>query len=227
MEIMYKIVALSAIAIGLAFPVQAQSLRSDSASSSNSLAAADAAALAVSRSQGGGGGNVVFNNAGESTSNINSNGRIHNTYGTQTIRSAPQVVAPSMSSGHPCAWAPLSVAVSVVGFGGAIGGQRIDDACLLAQMGERPASVSMIAARNPAACRALEAVGRIRAGSCGGGYYGKQAVQYAVPAPRPARRAVATSTVAAGYEGSPKRVSYASLKSGDLYQKNGVVYRKR
>jgi len=218
---MYKIVALSAIAIGLAFPVQAQSLRSDSASSSNSLAAAQAAAGAVSRSEGGS-NNLVFNNP----ANVTSNGRLHNTYGTQTIRTAPQVVAPSMSSGHPCAYAPISVALSVIGFGGAIGGQVVDDACLLAQMGERPSSVSMIAARNPRACRALEANGRVPYGSCGGGY-GKQAAQY-VPAPRPAqRRAVATSTVAAGYEGSPKRVSYASLKSGDLYQKNGVVYRKR
>jgi hypothetical protein len=170
---------------------------------------------------------LVFNQP----SQVNSNGRIHQTYGTQTIRTAPQVVAPSMSSGHPCAYAPVSVALSVIGFGGAIGGQVVDDACLLAQMGERPASVSMIAARNPRACRALEAVGRIQPGSCGGGYYGKAAVapvRYAArPTARPARVTASSSTVAAGYEGTPKRVSYASLKSGDLYQKNGVTYRKR
>jgi hypothetical protein len=39
--------------------------------------------------------------------------------------------------------------------------------------------------------------------------------------------AASSSTVAAGYEGQPQKVRYASLKSGDLYQKNGVVYRKR
>jgi hypothetical protein len=100
---------------------------------------------------------------------------IRNT-GTTTLRSAPQVVAPSMSSGHPCAYAPVSVGVSVVGFGGAFGGQRIDDACLLAQMGYRAPSVSMIAARNPQACRALEATGHIPAGYCGGGRHYAQPV---------------------------------------------------
>jgi hypothetical protein len=220
----YKILALSAIAIAVAFPASAQSLRSDSTSSALAAAQAASGSAAVSRSQGGS-NNLVFN----SPANVNTNGRVHNTYGTQTIRTAPQVVAPSMSSGHPCAYAPLSVALSVIGFGGAIGGQVVDDACLLAQMGERPASVSMIAARNPRACRALEAVGRIAPGSCGGGYYCKQAVAPVRYAPRPTARPAqaASTTVAAGYEGSPKRVSYASLKSGDLYQKNGVVYRKR
>jgi hypothetical protein len=226
MAIVYKIIAISALAIGVAFPASAQSLRSDSTSAALAAAESASGSAAVSRSQGGS-NNLVFN----SPSQVNSNGRIHNTYGTQTIRSAPQVVAPSMSSGHPCAYAPVSVALSVIGFGGAIGGQVVDDACLLAQMGERPASVSMIAARNPRACRALEAVGRIQPGSCGGGYYGKAAVapvRYAPrPTARPARVVASSSTVAAGYEGTPKRVSYASLKSGDLYQKNGVTYRKR
>lgn len=105
------------------------------------------------------GGSVTFNTPASQ--------RIHQS-GTTTIKSAPQVVAPSMSSGHPCAWSPLSVGISVIGFGGAIGGQRIDDACLLAQMQVRNAAMIMIAQRNPAACRALEAAGNLQAGSCGG-----------------------------------------------------------
>lgn len=122
-------------------------------------------AVANSQSSSGAiaqGGNVTFNTP------ANTSSRVHQTYGTQTIRSAPQVVAPSMSSGHPCAYAPLSVGVSVVGFGGAFGGQRIDDACLLAQMQVQDAAIAMIAARNPAACRALASTGRIPQGYCGG-----------------------------------------------------------
>jgi len=149
-------------------------LKSTSSASAGANAASDA--VAYSQSQGG---NVTFNNPG--------NIRSHQTYGTQTIRSAPQVVAPSMSSGHPCAYAPVSVGVSVVGFGGAFGGQRIDDACLLAQMQVRNAAVSMIAARNPAACRALEVTGNIAPGSCGGRRAAAvpvQQVRYVAPAPR-------------------------------------------
>lgn len=135
------------------------------------------------------GGSVTFNTPASTSA------RVHQTYGTQTIRSAPQVVAPSMSSGHPCAWAPLSVGVSVVGFGGAFGGQRIDDACLLAQMGVQDASISMIAARNPAACRALAAVGRISPNACGRSRSAAAPVYrtavVAKPAPRPAVRRAA------------------------------------
>ncbi len=129
------------------------------------------------------GGSVTFNTPASTSS------RVHQTIsGTQTIKSAPQVAPPSMSSGHPCAWAPLSVGISVVGFGGALGGQRIDDACLLGQMQYRDAAVVMIAQRNPAACRALEAAGNIRAGSCGGGYRRASAPVYAAPVGRTVTR---------------------------------------
>jgi hypothetical protein len=138
-----------------------------------SQAIANSQSSSVSVAQGG---NVTFNTP------ANTSQRIHQS-GTTTIRSAPQVVAPSMSSGHPCAYAPVSVGVSVVGFGGAFGGQRIDDACLLAQMQVRNAAIAMIAARNPAACRALEMAGNIAPGYCGGSR------RAAVPAPRPVRYA--------------------------------------
>lgn len=126
----------------------------------------NSASQAVANSQSNAG---AIAQGGSVTFNTPSSTRSHQTIsGTQTIKSAPQVAAPSMSSGHPCAWAPLSVGISVVGFGGALGGQRIDDACLLGQMQYREAAVIMIAGRNRAACRALEAAGNIAAGSCGG-----------------------------------------------------------
>jgi hypothetical protein len=156
-------------------------------SASQAVAQSQASSGAIAQ-----GGNVTFNTPASQ--------HIRNS-GTTTIRSAPQVVAPSMSSGHPCAYAPVSIGVSVVGFGGAFGGQRIDDACLLAQMQVRNAAISMIAARNPQACRALEATGTIASGSCGGGRRAYAApVQTRVvyrnvataPAPR-ARRVAATN----------------------------------
>ena len=212
---MYKIVALTAIAIvlGLVPPANAENPLIGSTSTSNSLAAAQSAAGAVSQSSGGAGGAVIFNNPGNSRQEIV-------TSGTQTIRSAPQVVAPSMSSGHPCAWAPLSVGVSVVGFGGAFGGQRIDDACLLAQMGVPQAAVLMIAARNPSACRALQAVGRVA--SCGG----QRARTVAAPAPVYRTKKTVTASMVAPAPRRYIKTKISDLPKGALYRKNGKVYRK-
>ncbi len=154
-------------------------------------------ALALALSTGSAFAQSALNSASQATSNANAQSAsqsgnvyisepasrsIRNT-GTSTIRSAPAVVAPSMSSGHPCAYAPVSLGLSVIGFGGAVGGQRIDDACLLAQMGYKPPALSMIAARNPAACRALEANRMIQPGYCGG-YYRSSAQPTYAPAPR-------------------------------------------
>lgn len=82
-----------------------------------------------------------------------------------TVRSAPDASAPSMSSGHPCAYSPASFGVSIIGGGASAGGMKIDDACLLAQMGERAAAIGMIAARNGEACVALRNAGRVSANS--------------------------------------------------------------
>lgn len=80
-----------------------------------------------------------------------------------TLRTAPQVSAPGMSNGHPCAYSPASVGISIIGGGIGAGGQKIDDACMLAQMNERGAAISMIASRNPSACKSLRGQGRIPA----------------------------------------------------------------
>lgn len=151
---------------------------------SSSIAGAAAEAAANANSASNSHSSVVFNTPANTHSRVS---------GTTTVRSAPQVVAPSMSSGHPCAFAPVSIGVSVVGFGGAFGGQRIDDACLLAQMQVRNAAISMIAARNPQACAALEANGIVS--GCGGrrtvsAYSGPtQVVSYAKPNRRTVARA--------------------------------------
>lgn len=79
----------------------------------------------------------------------------------------PGVMAPSFSSGHPCAFAPGSIGIVALGGGFTGGGQRIDDACLLAQMGMQQEAIAMIAARNSDACQALAATGKIARESCG------------------------------------------------------------
>lgn len=73
---------------------------------------------------------------------------------------APALAAPSMSSGHPCAYG-TSFGLSLVGGAGSFGNSRIDDACLLAQMGYKDAAMVMVASRSGAAKNALERTGYI------------------------------------------------------------------
>lgn len=80
--------------------------------------------------------------------------------GTVTNKFAPAVAAPAMGSGHPCGLGN-SLGISIIGGGVTGGATRVDDACLLAQMGYTPAAMQMIAARNPSACQALVATGQI------------------------------------------------------------------
>lgn len=84
--------------------------------------------------------------------------------GSYTLRSAPPVQAPSMGSGHPCGLGG-SIGVSIIGGGAAGGATKVDEACLLAQMGQGEAALLMIARRDSEACYALRSVGRIPAGS--------------------------------------------------------------
>lgn len=84
---------------------------------------------------------------------------------TQTLKNVPGVVAPSMSSGHPCAFSPVSGGIGIIGAGVSLGGMQIDDACLLAQMGHTDAATYMIAARNADACAALQAHGKVICGA--------------------------------------------------------------
>jgi hypothetical protein len=85
------------------------------------------------------------------------------------VATTAQVTAPGFSSGHPCGYAPLSVGAGIVGYGLSAGGQQIDDACLLAQMGYTQEAMMMIAARSAVGCEALRTTGKIAASSdCSG-----------------------------------------------------------
>ncbi len=108
-------------------------------------------------------------NSGSSSSNWSSNqsGAQASIYldqrsgnGTATLKTAPPVTAPSMGSGHPCGLGS-SAGISIIGGGISGGNSRVDEACLLAQMGQGEAALIMIAARSGEACRALRQVNRI------------------------------------------------------------------
>ena len=92
----------------------------------------------------------------------NSNGGQVEYSGSYRLENVPGVTPPGFSSGHPCAYAPVSFGVGIVGGGASAGGQRIDNACLLAQMGYTREAMAMIAARDPAAMAALEATGQVQ-----------------------------------------------------------------
>lgn len=136
----------------------AQSATSGSSSSSSSSATVDSSAVA---SASGGYSNAQIYLDQSTPGTISSN---HNYSGSYEVRSAPAVQPPSMGSGHPCAISG-SIGISLIG-GGASGGlSRVDEACLLAQMGQGNAALIMIARRDSEACFALRQVGSIPSNS--------------------------------------------------------------
>lgn len=166
---------------------------SGSAFAQNANAIAGASATSGSQSQAASSSQSITGNStsavfidqrtpGETTSNINYNSRVSGTTtqntnatvrerqsGTVRNEFAPAVSAPAMGSGHPCGLGN-SIGVSIIGGGVTGGATRVDDACLLAQMGKTTAAMAMIAARSPSACAALVASGDISPDSnCGDG----------------------------------------------------------
>ncbi|WP_138919501.1 hypothetical protein [Oceanicola sp. S124] len=102
----------------------------------------------------------------------------HGYSGSYTVRSAPAVQPPSMGSGHPCSLSS-SVGISLIGGGAGGGNSRVDEACLLAQMGQGSAALIMIARRDSEACLALRQVGTIPANSACSASERRQASQAA------------------------------------------------
>lgn len=147
---------LLALTLALAAsPALGQVAVSNSESSSNS-----SANVATSSNASAAGGSVyIAGNPSQTRAVVESRQS-----GTTTIRSAPAVQAPSMGSGHPCAMSG-SVGISIIGGGISGGAMKVDEACLLAQMGQGEAALMMIARRDSEACLALRSVGRIPASS--------------------------------------------------------------
>lgn len=136
----------------------AQSMGSDSSSSASSSAQVDSAASA-SASGGTSNAQIYLDQRGNPTTRTQ-----HQYSGSYKVRSAPAVQPPSMGSGHPCGLGG-SIGISLIGGGAAGGVTQVDEACLLAQMGQGEAALIMIARRDPGACAALRQVGTIPSSS--------------------------------------------------------------
>jgi hypothetical protein len=103
---------------------------------------------------------VAAQNTAQSASGASSFSGV-NIGGSNVEGNAPSAIAPSLGGNHPCAWVPAVFGFSIVGLGISGGGQEIDDACMLGQMGYHQAAIYMIAARNGAACEALRLAGHV------------------------------------------------------------------
>ena len=166
---MKKLLMSTAILLAASGSAFAQNYTGKSVAKSDSVAVSGSTADAVSGS---------YANTGSSNSQVYIDARTPGTIrsegvlrteqsGTVTNKFAPAVAAPAMGSGHPCGLGN-SLGISIIGGGVTGGATRVDDACLLAQMGYTPAAMQMIAARNPSACKALVSSGAISARSyCG------------------------------------------------------------
>ena len=83
-------------------------------------------------------------------------------------RQAPSLGGLALGGGHPCAYSPATAQISLIGGGAGIGGMKVDSACMLMVMGAAgdtkayKASQLMLAARDPAACEAMEQAGLLQ-----------------------------------------------------------------
>lgn len=137
---------------------EAQTMNSNSTSSSSSSAQVESAASS-SASGGTSNAQIYLDQRGNATTRAQ-----HEYSGSYEVRSAPSIQPPSMGSGHPCGLGG-SIGISLIGGGASGGVTQVDEACLLAQMGQGEAALIMIARRDPNACAALRQVGTIPSSS--------------------------------------------------------------
>ncbi len=132
-----------------AFAAFAQSSESASISGANSEVEVSTGAIAGS----------AINNYGQKP------GADNRTY--QEVATAPSLGGLALGGGHPCAYSPATAQVSLIGGGAGIGGSKVDSACMLMVMGAAgdkaayKAAQLMLAARDPAACLAMEQAGLV------------------------------------------------------------------
>lgn len=88
--------------------------------------------------------------------------------GTTTVKTAPSLGGLALGGGHPCAYSPATGQLSIIGGGAGFGGMQIDTACMLlinaAASGDiraYNAAMNMLAARDPAACKAMYQAGMV------------------------------------------------------------------
>ena len=134
-------------ALALSAPAFAQSSGSTAVSGANSEVEVTTGAIAGS----------AINNYGQKA------GKDNTVYAE--VSSAPSLGGLALGGGHPCAYSPATAQVSLIGGGAGIGGMKVDSACMLMVMGAAgdpkayKAALLMLAARDPAACEAMDAAG--------------------------------------------------------------------
>lgn len=84
--------------------------------------------------------------------------------GTTRIESTPDVMAPSLGSGHPC-MQNASMGISIIGGGISGGGGKIDYGCMMYRAGDEASAVAYYAQKDGNACRAYRSSGKIAAAS--------------------------------------------------------------
>ena len=145
------------------FAASASLAQSNSEANSQSSASQtfQGSSTALAASQGG---SVIIQPAPAQTSQtIRQEGKT-----TTRVENAPSLGGLALGGSHPCQWSPFTGQISVIGGGLGGGGGEIDSACMLlvasAASGDRQAyaaAMSMIAARDPAACKAMYRAGMI------------------------------------------------------------------
>lgn len=192
----------------------AQTTSSNSTSNSSSSAHVESSA-AASASGGTSNAQIYLDQRGRSQTRTQ-----HQYSGSYEVRSAPAVQPPSMGSGHPCGLGG-SIGISIIGGGASGGVTQVDEACLLAQMGQGQAALIMIASRDPGACAALRQVGSIPSSSlCSSSE--RRSAERADRAQRTGRRVAAAAPVAATSIGSI--TDYVTCSRNESGQ---IVARKR
>lgn len=152
------LIIASALAAFTALPAQAQDAISGSASQSINSANQISASGAIAA--GGAGGQVVMPQPLARQTVVQE--------GTAELRTAPSLGGLALGGGHPCAYAPATFQVSVIGGGAGGGGMKVDSACMLLIMASAAsdpkayaAGSYMIAARDRDACVAMLQAGMV------------------------------------------------------------------
>lgn len=145
------VVLLVAVIIFVGLSVAAFAQSSESTSVSGAAANVEVATGAAA--------GAAINNYGQKA------GKDNRTY--TELATAPSLGGLALGGGHPCAYSPATAQISIIGGGAGVGGMKVDSACMLMVMGAAgdpkayKAAQYMMAARDPAACKAMEAAGMV------------------------------------------------------------------
>jgi hypothetical protein len=137
---------------------KADTLKAEAGASSEALAINESVAMAGAGSSSEG-ASVIINGQAPGAQNT--------TYSEARLENAPSLGGLALGGGHPCSYSPATGQISIIGGGAGFGGMKVDSACMLMVMGAggdaqaHDAALYMLAARDPAACTAMEAMGMV------------------------------------------------------------------